>query len=211
MRGVEHRTLGLATTGLAALLLAACSQGEVEPLTDEARAARADNGWRAVFQADYDRCMGGDAAGCEELRAGGMESDLFETNYLVHLRDIYARQCGGGDDDACVKIDRLIADLGQIGPSDTYIIDDGDRLWWRACMLEFANDAPQNACRIVFGYSEFSAGDNPAYAENLRADHKAGGQEGLLSRVTDGAVVGTVPDIDPDAVAYMPPADDRKE
>ena len=83
---------------MAALALAGCSQGaDAEPLTNEARAERADDGWRAVFQADYDRCMGGDVGGCEELRSGGVESDLYERNYLVHLRDLYARQCRGGE------------------------------------------------------------------------------------------------------------------
>ena len=78
-------------------------------------------------------------------------------------------------------------------------------------MLESISGSSDGACEVVYGDTEYSYDQDPAYAENLRADHRAGGQEGLLARVTDGAVVGTVPDIDPDGVAYMPPADDRKE
>ena len=92
-------------------------------------------------------------------------------------------------------------------------IDDSDRLWWRACILEHVNAKKKNACEIIQDRNQRYTAyfSQPSYESALRADHRAGGQEGLLARAMDGAVVGTVPDIDPDAVTYTPPANDKKE
>ena len=195
--------------------LAACSQGEVEPLTDQAMAERVEEFERFAYSDLYTGCVKFyEVEACEKMRSGGVEGDLYERNYLVHLRDIYARKCARGDTEACTGLASVVTgdfDNPNVDArSDA--LDDYDRLWWRSCILENIDSKfSGRACSDVFGYGPFADLEDSNQAEALRADHAAGGQEGLLARVTDGAVVGTVPDIDPDAVTYTPPANDKKE
>ena len=162
-------------------------------------------------RAMYDDCLAGDLAVCEDLRdkrSGGpaLFDDGLDDDYLVFLRDAYAQGCRDGEDDPCTALSRLLSQ--EFGVDGTPLpINDGDRLWWRACLLEQMHDRPQNACHIVFGHGEYAHFYPPDYAERLRADHLAGGQEGLLARVTDGAVRGAVPGVDPGRVSYVPPQD----
>ena len=212
--------VGLAALTLAALALAACEVGNGKITVSMPNPNKDPNAPKFDTVGEFERFAYSDlytgcvkfheVEACEKMRSGGVEGDLYERNYLVHLRDLYARRCGRGDDDGCFRMSRLLRDIGQLGPSDSRI-DDGDRLWWRSCLLEQqSGNQSGDSCKIVFGQGQYSLerDRDGSRAEALRADHHAGGQEGLLARVTDGAVVGMVPDIAPDDVRYEPPATD---
>ena len=200
MERLSTRLTRLALAACCTLALSACSDSApVEPPTR----AELDAWLREVYQPEHDSCFAGELDACEKMRRQGVERDLYARDYLVFLRDAYAQGCRDGEDDPCTALSRLLSQ--EFGVDGTPLpINDGDRLWWRACLLEQMHDRPQNACHIVFGHGEYAHFYPPDYAERLRADHLAGGQEGLLARVTDGAVRGAVPGVDPGRVSYVP-------
>lgn len=160
-------------------------------------------------QALYDACLNDDVmksdGPCELLRyiradlwyglpADWVADDGINEDYLIHMRNRYASICRDGGYSHCDMLSYITDQT--MGPS----LDDAKRLQYRACMIEILEDGPLDYCDFLVS-NLYPYGKD--YAKILIADHLAGGQDGLLSRVTDDVVTAKVPDIKSETVAEI--------
>lgn len=97
---------------------------------------------------------------------------------IFKLRDHYIEQCRTGEGTGCTALPGLLYDEFGMKRANrkNKEIDDGDRLWWRDCLMW-----SEESCEIIekrnirYGYD---------YEATLRADQAAGGQEELFERIT---------------------------